>query len=84
MDNYRQANKVALCPHCEAPFQYIELKAIGGINDHDLAAVECASCRNTFAVPVMNYELFRTQQHQKRVGRDKCIFHPQSTYASDL
>lgn len=65
MDNYRQANKVALCPHCEAPFHYIEFKAIGGINDHDLAAVECASCRKTFAVPVMNHELFRTQQHQK-------------------
>lgn len=64
MNNYRQANKVALCPHCDAPFHYIEFKAIGGINDDDRAAVTCESCRATFAVPVTNYELLRTQPQQ--------------------
>lgn len=57
--DYVERSMAGLCPHCQAPFHFIEVKARGGVNDQGGWRICCKQCKKAFAVPVFNPEWSR-------------------------
>ena len=47
-------NRVALCPRCEHPHHYVQVRERCGVNDKGAWQVKCDNCRKDFTIDVTN------------------------------
>ncbi len=54
MTDVTSQKHVALCPKCEAPHAYTQVRFRGGINDYGYWCVRCQRCGTAFLISVVN------------------------------
>jgi hypothetical protein len=49
-----EESRVALCPECERPHHFVQVRFAGGVNDAGQWQVRCGKCSTGFLIPVTN------------------------------
>lgn len=73
------SSRVAICPHCDKPFHYIETRFIG-VNDEGYWEIACNNCKTEFFIAIKNPRESSTKQewqvkrHEDRPSDPSAVF----------